>query len=232
MADLIPVIAVDGPGGSGKGLVAMHLAGHYSFRLLDSGALYRLLGIAARQEGFDLNDEIIDETALAELGRKLDVSFSPTGQHDDPLVIRLSGEDVTRRVRSDEAGADASVVAAIQGVRESLITLQKSFRRSPGLVADGRDMGTSIFPDAAVKIYLTASSEVRAARRYNQLKDKDIGVNLHDLFESIRARDERDMSRSASPLKPAADAHVIDSTTMTTHEVISVVEAIVAKKLG
>ena len=232
MTDSIPVIAVDGPSGSGKGMVASHLAAFYGFSLLDSGALYRLLGIAARQAGFNLDAETFDETALAELGEQLDVSFKPTGDLEDPLVITLSGEDVTCQIRSDGAGVDASLVASHQGVRNGLITLQKSFRQKPGLVADGRDMGTMIFPDAAVKIYLTASARARAERRYNQLKDKDIGVSLLHLFQSIQARDERDLSRQASPLRPADDAHVVDSTGMTINEVLEAVESIVAKKLG
>ncbi len=191
-----------------------------------------MVGVAAREAGFNLDGQLFDEMALSEFSRQLDVSFSLTGDLENPLVVRLSGEDVTRRVRSDKAAADASVVAAIQGVREGLMTLQKSFRREPGLVADGRDMGTAIFPDAIVKIYLTASAETRAERRYKQLKDKDIGVSLHDLFQSIRARDERDTNRSASPLKPADDAHVIDSTHMTIDEVLRVVESVVTKSLG
>ena len=232
MIDSIPVITVDGPSGSGKGMVASHLSVMYGFSLLDSGALYRLLGIAARKVGFNLDAETFDELTLAKLGEQLDVSFKPTGDPEDPLVITLSGEEVTRQVRSDGAGVDASVVASLQGVRNGLITLQKSFRREPGLVADGRDMGTVIFPDATVKIYLTASVQARAERRYNQLKHKDIGVSLHHLFQSIQARDERDMSRQVSPLRPADDAHVIDSSGMTIDEVLNTVRYVVAKKLG
>ena len=232
MIDSIPVITVDGPSGSGKGMVATHLAEQYGFSLLDSGALYRLVGIAAREAGFDLDAEAIDETALAELTEQLDIAFNPTGDPEDPLVITLAGEDVTRRARSDEAGVYASVVAAFQGVRDGLTTLQKSFRQEPGLVADGRDMGTVIFPDATVKIYLTASVQARAERRYNQLKHKDIGVSLLALLQSIQARDERDMSRQSSPLRPADDAHVIDSTDMTIDEVLSAVQSIVTEKLG
>ena len=232
MTDSIPVIAVDGPSGSGKGMVATHLSEQYGFSLLDSGALYRLVGIAAREAGFDLDAEAVDETALAELTEQLDIAFNPTGDPEDPLVITLAGEDVTRRARSDEAGVYASVVAALQGVRDGLTTLQKSFRQKPGLVADGRDMGTVIFPDATVKIYLTASGQARAERRYNQLKRKDISVSLLALLQSIKGRDERDMSRQASPLRPADDAHVIDSTDMTIDEVLNAVQSIVTKKLG
>ena len=232
MTESIPVIAVDGPSGSGKGMVATHLAARHGFRLLDSGALYRLVGIAARKAGIDLESANADEAVLASLAERLDVDFRPTGDPEDPLVITLSGEEVTRQVRTDGAGVDASVVAAIQGVRDGLTTLQHSFRREPGLVADGRDMGTVIFPDATVKIYLTASAQARAERRYNQLKDKDIGVSLHALFRSIQSRDKRDLSRQASPLKPAEDAHVIDSTDMTIDEVLKAVQSVVTKKLG
>ena len=231
MNSRIPVIAVDGPSGSGKGMVATHLAERYGYRLLDSGALYRLVGIAARSAGIDLDADSLDEPGLAGLARNLDVSFNPTGDPENPLVITLAGEDVTNRVRSNEAGVDASIVAAVQPVRIGLHDLQTSFRTLPGLVADGRDMGTVVFPDAQVKIYLTATAQARAERRYNQLKHKDIGVSLHDLFLSIQARDQRDMSRDASPLKPADDAHVIDSTEMSVEDVLAEVQSVVAQKL-
>jgi len=227
----VPVIAVDGPSGSGKGVVASHLAERYGYHLLDSGALYRLVGVAARDSGVDLESTGEHESVLSVLAESLDVVFEPTSDPENPLIIRLGGQDVTLRVRSDEAGVDASRVAAIQGVRDGLHALQHAFRREPGLVADGRDMGTVVFPDADVKIYLTASARARAERRYNQLKDKDIDVSLHALFQSIQARDERDMTRRASPLKPAEDAHVIDSTDLTIEEVLEQVLAIVTEKL-
>ena len=232
MVDVIPVVTVDGPSGSGKGMVATHLAALYGFRLLDSGALYRLVGIAARWAHIDLDLTETNQAELSELAENLDVEFKPTGDPEYPSIITLSGKDVTRQLRSNEAGVDASVVAAIEGVRDALTTLQHSFRREPGLVADGRDMGTVVFPDAIAKIYLTASSETRAQRRYKQLKDKDISVSLPGLFQSIQSRDERDMSRKASPLVPAEDAHVIDSTSMTIDEVLDVVLSVVTKKLG
>ena len=232
MVDVIPVVTVDGPSGSGKGMVATHLAAHYDFRLLDSGALYRLVGIAARWAHIDLDLTETNHAKLSDLAENLDVEFKPTGDPENPSIITLSGKDVTRQLRSNEAGVDASVVAAIEGVRDGLTRLQQSFRREPGLVADGRDMGTVVFPDAIAKIYLTASSEVRAQRRYKQLKDKDISVSLPGLFQSIQSRDERDMSRKASPLVPAEDAHVIDSTSMTIDEVLDVVLSVVTKKLG
>lgn len=228
----IPVITVDGPSGSGKGVVATHLATLYNYHLLDSGALYRLVGISARNSGLDLAASQPDEARLAEIAVALEVVFEPTGDPENPLKITLSGEDVTTRVRTNEAGVDASIVAAIPGVRAGLLSLQTSFRQSPGLIADGRDMGTVVFPDAEVKIFLTASAEARAKRRYNQLKDKDIGVNLHALFQSIQARDERDTNREVSPLKPAEDAFVIDSTDMDINDVLTSVQAVVKEKLG
>lgn len=227
----VPVIAVDGPSGSGKGVVASFLSTQYDYHLLDSGALYRLVGIAARDAGIRLEDDQLPEETLGDIAANLDVSFTPTNNPEDPLSIVLSGEEVAPRVRTDEAGVDASRVASVPAVRDGLMTLQRSFRRSPGLVADGRDMGTVVFPDAEVKIYLTASAEARAERRYNQLKHKDKGVSLHDLFVSIQARDERDMNREVSPLKPADDAIVIDSTTLDIEEVLQRVQAIVTEKL-
>jgi cytidylate kinase len=228
----IPVIAVDGPSGSGKGVVTSHLAERYGFHILDSGALYRLVGIAARNAGLALENPDFDQARVAALAATLDVSFDPTGDPENPLSIKLDGTDVTLRLRSDEAGVDASRVASIQALRDNLGDLQRSFRRAPGLVADGRDMGTAIFPDADAKIFLTASAEARAERRYNQLKHKDIGVSLAALFQSIQARDERDMSREASPLRPADDALVVDSTDMTIEEVLESVQAFVSQKLN
>jgi cytidylate kinase len=227
-----PVIAVDGPSGSGKGVVATHLARQYGFHLLDSGALYRLVGIAARRTGLSLAPESLDEQQLGELAMNLDVRFSPTGDPENPLEIMLDGQSVTRELRTDEAGVDASRVAAVPAVRQGLNELQLSFRKLPGLVADGRDMGTVVFPDAEVKIYLTASAQARAERRYNQLKHKDIGVSLHDLFQSIQDRDERDMNREVSPLRPAEDAFVIDSTELSIEQVLEQVGKVVKEKLG
>jgi len=228
----IPVITIDGPSGSGKGVVATHLATLYNYHLLDSGALYRLVGISARNAGVDLDASQLDEARLAAIALALEVVFEATGDPENPLRITLSGEDVTTRVRTNDAGVGASIVAAIPGVRAGLLSLQASFRQPPGLIADGRDMGTVVFPDADVKIFLTASAEARAKRRYNQLKDKDIGVSLHALFQSIQARDERDTNRAVSPLKPAEDAFVIDSTDMDINDVLKSVQAVVKEKLG
>ena len=232
MTNHIPIIALDGPSGSGKGVVANFLSTQYEFHLLDSGALYRLVGIAARRTSIALENSPLDEAVLGEIARSLDVAFTSTNDPEDPLEITLFGEQVGHEVRTNEAGVDASRVASLPAVRDGLFELQRSFRKAPGLVADGRDMGTVIFPEADVKIYLTASAEARAERRYNQLIHKGIGVNLHALFQSIQARDERDMNRAVSPLRPAEDALVIDSTDMDIEEVLQNVKAIVTEKLG
>jgi CMP/dCMP kinase len=232
MTNDLPIIALDGPSGSGKGVVANFLSIRHKFHLLDSGALYRLVGIAARRKSIALENPPLDEALLGEIARSLDVAFTSTSNPEAPLEIILSGEQVSHEVRTDEAGVDASRVASLPAVRDGLFALQRSFRQSPGLVADGRDMGTAIFPEAEVKIYLTASAKARAARRYNQLIHKGIDVNLPDLFQSIQARDERDMNRAVSPLKPAEDAFVIDSTDMDIEEVLRNVEAFVTEKLG
>jgi cytidylate kinase len=228
MVEKPPVIAIDGPSGSGKGVITQKLATHLGFHILDSGALYRLIGLAARKH----NTDLADEEKLSQQARTLDVDFKPTGNAEEPLIVLLEGEDVTRRLRTNEAGVDASKVAAMQTVRQAIGALQRAFQQPPGLVADGRDMGTVVFIDAIVKIYLTASAEARAKRRYNQLKDKDIGVSLHALFQSIQARDERDMNREVAPLKPAEDAVIIDSTQLNIEEVFDQVLAIVNEKLG
>ena len=232
MTDHAPIIALDGPSGAGKGVVANFLSTQYEFHLLDSGALYRLVGIAARRTSIALENSPLDEAVLGEIARSLDVAFTSTNNPEDPLEIMLFGEQVAHEVRTDEAGVDASRVASLPAVRDGLFELQRSFRQSPGLVADGRDMGTVIFPEAEVKIYLTASAKARAERRYNQLIHKGINVTMSDLFQSIQARDERDMNRVVSPLKPAEDAFVIDSTDMDIEEVLRNVEVIVTEKLG
>ena len=232
MTNHVPIIALDGPSGAGKGVVANFLSTQYKFHLLDSGALYRLVGIAARRTGIALENFPLNEEVLGEIARSLNVAFTSTNNPEDPLEIMLSGEQVAHEVRTDEAGVDASRVASLPSVRDGLFELQRSFRQSPGLVADGRDMGTVIFPEAEVKIYLTASAKARADRRYNQLIHKGINVSMPSVFKSIQARDERDMSRAASPLKPAEDAFVIDSTDMDIEEVLRNVEVIVTEKLG
>jgi cytidylate kinase len=201
-----PVIAIDGPSGSGKGTIARRVADALGFRLLDSGALYRLTAVAAELAGVGLDDA----QQLADLARSLDVSFDVDAGGDER--IWLDGVDVTRRVRTEETGAGASRVAAIPEVREALLELQQSFRKPPGLVADGRDMGTRVFPDAELKVFLTASAEERARRRYKQLKDKGIDVSLAALSRDIEERDRRDSERTVAPLKPARDARMLDSS--------------------
>lgn len=218
----VPVIAIDGPSGSGKGAITHKLAKTLGFHILDSGALYRLIGLAARKKSiaFDAEPE------LERLSANLDIEFRSTDDAEEPIRIYLDGNDVTRDLRTNEAGTDASKVAPLATVREAIKLLQQNFRKPPGLVADGRDMGTIVFPNANLKIYLTASAEARAERRYKQLIDKDIDVSLHDLFLSIQERDERDMNRKVAPLVPAEDAHVIDSTDLGIEEVFAQVLAL------
>jgi len=202
----VPVIAIDGPSGSGKGTIARRVADALGFHLLDSGALYRLTAISAIKEGVSLTDA----DAVANLARGLDVRFD---SHDDGSErIWLGDEDVTQGVRKESTGAGASTVAAIPEVREALLERQRAFERAPGLVADGRDMGSHVFPSALVKIFLTASAEERAKRRHKQLKDKGMGVSLAALSRDIEDRDRRDSERSVAPLKPAKDARILDSS--------------------
>lgn len=209
----VPVLTIDGPSGSGKGTIARLLAKRLGWHMLDSGALYRLTGLAARRRGIDLSEA----EAVARVAAELDVRF----EGDEETRVLLEGEDVTLAIRSEEAGADASQVAAHPAVREALLERQRRFAQPPGLVADGRDMGTVVFPDAMVKIYLDASAEVRGERRYKQLKDKGLDANLSQIIEDIRQRDQRDMQRPVAPLKPAEDAYVIDSSHLTVEQVLA-----------
>ncbi|HLT14003.1 MAG TPA: (d)CMP kinase [Marinobacter sp.] len=210
-----PVIAVDGPGGSGKGTITQMLARKLGWHLLDSGALYRLTALAAARQNVSLDDE----AGLVEVAATLDVAFEPS-REGQPVRVVLAGEDVTGEIRTESCGNNASRVAVMQPVRDALLQRQRDFRQLPGLVADGRDMGTVVFPDAPAKIFLTASAEERARRRYNQLKEAGVDVNIDAVLEEIRVRDERDMNRSAAPLKPADDAQVIDSTGLSIEEVL------------
>lgn len=220
----VPVVTVDGPGGSGKGTVTQMLARRLGWHLLDSGALYRLTALAALRKGVALDDE----AGLVNVAYGLNVTFEPT-REGEPVRVILEGEDVTRDIRTEQTGDGASRVAVIQSVRDALLQRQRDFRKAPGLVADGRDMGTVVFPDAPVKVFLTASAEERAQRRYLQLKEAGVDVNIDHLLDEIRARDERDMNRSAAPLKPAEDAQVIDSTGLSIEEVLSKVMTLVGQ---
>ncbi|MCB1632244.1 MAG: (d)CMP kinase [Pseudomonadales bacterium] len=202
-----PVVTVDGPSGSGKGTVCRLLARELGWNLLDSGALYRLVGIAARKHEVDFDDH----AALEALARHLDVRFRPGAGGGEARVV-LEGEDVSAIVRSEQVGALASEVAAVPGVRSALLMRQRAFRIPPGLVADGRDMGTVVFPDATLKVFLTASVSERAQRRYKQLKGKGEAVSLPRLVEEIEARDRRDTERAVAPLRAAPDAVLVDTT--------------------
>jgi cytidylate kinase len=204
-----PIITIDGPSGSGKGTVAGLLAERLGWHVLDSGALYRLVGLLADRAGIDFNDE----SQIAELARQMKVEFAGG-------KVLLAGEDVSLAIRSETAGNSASKVAALPAVRQALLEWQREQARAPGLVADGRDMGTVVFPAAPVKIFLDASAEERAKRRYKQLMEKGLAANLATLTAEIRERDERDRNRAVSPLRPAEDALVIDSTVLSIDAVL------------
>lgn len=211
---VIPVITIDGPTASGKGTVASRVAGHLGFALLDSGALYRLTALSALDGGVDL----ADEAALATLAAGLDVRFE--GER-----ILLSGREVSVEIRAEAVGVAASKIATLPAVRRALVDLQHGFRRAPGLVADGRDMGTVIFPDATLKVFLTAGVEARAERRYKQLIDKGFPANMRALLQDLRERDARDTERAVAPLKPAEGAHLLDTSDMTIEQAVAKVLA-------
>lgn len=211
-----PVIAIDGPSGSGKGTISRRIAARLGWHLLDSGALYRLVALAGRKAGLDPTDE----AGHAALAGSMAVKFGQTSQGDELVMLGEPAEPVTDLIRTEEAGQGASRVAAWPAVRQALLQRQRDFARPPGLVADGRDMGTVVFPGARLKIYLTASAEERARRRHNQLKDKGSGASLAALSLEIAERDRRDSTRAVAPLVPAADAVTVDSTSLTIDEVV------------
>ncbi|MEH6595452.1 MAG: (d)CMP kinase [Colwellia polaris] len=225
MQESIPVITIDGPSGAGKGTVARIVAEQLGWHLLDSGAIYRVLAVAAQHH----NISVEDEASLLPVAAHLDVQFQISTAGEGSVI--LEGEDVSNAIRTEEIGALASKVAAFPRVREALLRRQRAFKVTPGLVADGRDMGTVVFADAPVKVFLTASAEERAQRRFNQLKGKGFDVKIGRLLDDIRLRDERDQNRKVAPLVPAEGALIIDSTELSIEEVVGKILSFSNEKL-
>jgi cytidylate kinase len=219
-----PVITIDGPSGAGKGTASTLLAKKLGWHFLDSGAIYRVLAVASLHHQIPADDE----SGLLPLASGLDVNFETT---EHGVRVILEGEDVSDTIRTEEVGATASKIASLPSIREALLRRQRGFKQAPGLVADGRDMGTVVFPEAQVKIFLTASAEERADRRFNQLKDKGHDVSMPRLLADIKARDERDANRTVAPLMPAKDALVLDSTELSVEQVIEKIEMFIEEKL-
>jgi cytidylate kinase len=222
----IPVMTIDGPSGSGKGTVSRVAAKKLGWALLDSGALYRLVALGGRRAGIDL----ADATRLADLARNVDIRFDSTPEGEE--IVWLGGQKVTQEIRTEVAGNDASKVAALPPVRAALLERQRRFAVAPGLVADGRDMGTVVFPGAQVKIFLTASADERAARRYKQLKEKGVAATLAALSKEIAERDERDTTRTISPLVASEDAVLLDTTGMSIEAVVERVLSVARERLS
>lgn len=217
----VPVVTIDGPSGSGKGTIAQMVAERLGFNLLDSGALYRVLALSSQRHGVASDNE----DALVVIAEHMDVQFI-AGKDYQGIDIVLEGDGVTNDIRNEEIGKVASQIAVLPNVRDALLTRQRAFRELPGLVADGRDMGTVVFPSADLKVFLTASAEERALRRYKQLKEKGYGGTLARLVEDVQLRDERDMSRKVAPLAPADDAVYIDSSALS---IVNVLDKVIAE---
>ncbi len=227
MPKTVPVLTIDGPSGSGKGTISRHVAHALGWHYLDSGAIYRAVGLAAAWEQIDLSDA----EAVAACAARAQIRFETGDGAGEPHII-VNGKDATHQLRMETAGAAASAIAALPQVRAELVALQHGFRQPPGLVADGRDMGTVIFPDARTKVFLTASADERAARRYKQLKDKGVSATLDGLLGEILARDTRDANRAVAPLRPAPDAVTIDTTGLSVDAVVARVLALVPARKG
>jgi cytidylate kinase len=223
----VPVVAIDGPGGSGKGTVSQLLAARLGWHYLDSGALYRVLGLMAQRRGVGLEDE----PALCRLAEAIRIAFVPQAD-GSPAQATVDGEDVSTELRTETTGELASRVAALPAVRAALLQKQRDFRQNPGLVTDGRDMGTTVFPDALLKVFLTASAEVRAERRHKQLKEKGFNASLDSVLGEIRHRDARDTERLVSPLKPADDAWILDCSALSITEVVEAISSHLQARLA
>jgi cytidylate kinase len=223
----VPVIAIDGPSGAGKGTIGRRLANEIGFSFLDSGALYRLVALAAQHHTISLDDE----EALSTLAAHLDVQFESRNGSDECIIL-LEGEDVSKAIRTEECGFSASRIATLTTVRLALLDRQRAFREPPGLVADGRDMGSVVFPDAQLKVFLTATAEERAKRRYNQLMEKGLPAKIDEILAEIVKRDEQDQKRSVAPLQALPDAVIIETTEMSIDEVVLALKELCHDRLG